>query len=138
MNDGEAIMAAKASLAARLISWRLPEAHVKANEFIDDMVRNGWKPHPKGLRRPPTASEECPKHVGEWQDFCRACVADRKAADQDAALPDGRWTPERIRADVREACAKTAPESIRAAIAEGPRTWPPRASSTTQPEGEPA
>ena len=31
-----------------------------------------------------------------------------------------------------------APESIRAAIAEGPRTWPPRASSTTQPEGEPA
>ncbi len=63
--------------------------------------------HPdRTIRRPPQKHEECAIHVGEWRDFCRACVADRKAAAEDDAAPtSGRWTPERIRADVRAACA---------------------------------
>jgi hypothetical protein len=62
--------------------------------------------HPdRTIRRPPQKHEECPRHVGEYSDFCRACVSERKAAADDAAPTSGRWTPERIRADVRAACA---------------------------------
>lgn len=42
--------------------------------------------HPdRTIRRPPMKHEECGTHVGEYRDFCRACVADRKAAADEAA-----------------------------------------------------
>lgn len=116
MNDGDAIMQAKASLAARLMQWRLPEAHAKAGEFIDDMVRQGWKPHPKGLRRPPTISEECPVHIGEWRDFCRCCVSDRKAA-ADLLEHGPRLTVEEAKAMARDAI-RTTPQPAQVAGAE--------------------
>lgn len=111
MSENDELDAIKA-LTYRLTGWGIDGAADKARQYVGDLVARGWamQANARPLRRPPTASEECPEHIGEWRDFCRACAANRKAATEEAALPDGRWTPERIRADVREACAQRAPE----------------------------
>jgi len=90
------------ALTHRLIEWGVDGAADKAKLYVHDLVSHGWamRANVRPIRRPPQRNEECRTHVGEWRDFCRGCVADRKAAAEDAQLPSGRWTPERIRADI--------------------------------------
>lgn len=87
------------ALTARLREWEVEEPEARAQKFVNDMVARGWRmdAHYRPLRRPPMRSEECGVHPGEFHDFCRACVADRKAVADEVANPGGHWTPERIR-----------------------------------------
>lgn len=90
------------ALAHRLREWNVDQAEDRAAAFIAAMVARGWRmaATERALRRPPMKSEECRTHPGEWRDFCRSCVAERKAARDAAPKPDGQWTPERIRAAI--------------------------------------
>jgi hypothetical protein len=59
--------------------------------------------HPdRTIRRPPMKSEECRTHPGEYRDFCRCCVSDRKAA-RDEAENGPRLTRDEAIAAVRAA-----------------------------------
>lgn len=110
--NGPEIVAAKASLAARLIQWKVPEAHVKAQAFIDDLVKHGWVAGDKARRFPPQAHEECVDHPGEYRIACRLHAADRKAR-RDEVVADRaehlRLTREQAIAAAREGIRQHAP-----------------------------
>lgn len=87
------------ALTYRLREWGCDNPDERAAQFIGDLVARGWQmaANVRPIRRPPTKAEECRTHAGEWADFCRGCVSDRKARRDAEAAPTEAWTPERIR-----------------------------------------
>lgn len=114
---GDELDAIKA-LAHRLTDWGVDGAADKAKLYVSDLVNHGWvmQAHARHLRRPPMKNEECRTHAGEWADFCRCCVADRKAA-ADLATSGPRLTVEEAKAMARDAI-RTTPQPAQVAGAE--------------------
>lgn len=82
---------AKQALSWRLAQWGVTaDVEGKAASFIDDLVSKGWQMSPdREARRHPARAgiDECRTHPGEHGGSCRACAADRLAADKEATTP---------------------------------------------------
>lgn len=77
MNDERRIGEAVAALSARLETWNVPEPTVKAERFVRDMIRNGWRP--RALPAPSIDHARPTGTTGPTSDYLAARAA-RKGA----------------------------------------------------------
>lgn len=65
-----------ASLTARLDAWQVPDPSIKAHEFVNDMLRNGWRPAAPAIATP---TRPDPAHdTTTWVEQARAAIRTSK------------------------------------------------------------
>ena len=78
MKSEEALVGeAVAALRARLDAWDVPDATEKAEQFVRDMIRNGWRP--RSLPAPSIDLARPTSTTGPTSDYLAARAA-RKGA----------------------------------------------------------
>lgn len=76
---GEAV----AALRARLESWGIDDAATKASEYVNDMLREGWRPKAPPVHQPPgqvrhgrLTAEQTARHADEARALMREAKED--------------------------------------------------------------
>ena len=75
MNDERRIGEAVAALSARLDAWDVPDATEKAEQFVRDMIRNGWRP--RSLPAPSIDHARPTGTTGPTSDYLAARAAQK-------------------------------------------------------------
>lgn len=69
-----------ASLTARLQAWHVPEPHEKAQAFVSDMIRAGWRPRALAVATPAVDRRPSAPPPADLLDALRASIAQARAA----------------------------------------------------------
>lgn len=79
------IAEAVASLTARLTTWAVDDASTKAHEYVNDMLRNGWRPVAPAAwtEEPGRAAHNRAADPTPYVEQVRAALHDAKAATEE-------------------------------------------------------
>lgn len=73
-SDEARVAEAITSLTTRLETWGIHDATTKAHDYINDMLRAGWRPRAREVWQPPATKHGTKTDPKPWADQARATI----------------------------------------------------------------